>query len=168
MAQKCLRSASANNCCLDRPTVEADGMCRLQAPIRRYPRANAAVALQDGPHHSPELTGALLPGVTDDRYEITCVENCRKGRNGHGATSSTTDSHPPCVATRATVSGQSREPRPLMATTGLAATSGILPARGCWRARLATPMDRRPCLPIDLASGDRHDFATSYGDRPMQ
>src|SRR5271156_5789603 len=108
MARRYLRSTLANNCSRDRPTVKAYGMCRLQPPFCRYLRADAAVALQGGDHHSLEFTGALLPGVTDDRYRITCVEICRKGRDGHGATSSTTNSHPPCVAARATVDDRAR------------------------------------------------------------
>src|SRR5580658_9388769 len=38
------------------PTAE-DGMCSLRPPFWRYPRADAGVALQGGPRHSPELTG---------------------------------------------------------------------------------------------------------------
>ena len=49
-------------------------------------------------------------GVTDDRYKITCVEICRKGRDGHGATSSTINGHPSCVAAAATAYDRARGP----------------------------------------------------------
>ena len=51
--------------------------------------------------------------------------------------------NPKAADTSSTASGQSRGPQPPLATTGLGATSGLLSAPGCRRARHATPTDRR-------------------------